>query len=91
MEDQDELATSELKNFPDLLWLVLGLQTPQLIPSATVWRAGTNAAGGASLHVHAHLWITDTSVRVVRRDLRRLRHQIKCYHLGFVISCFLLF
>lgn len=40
MEDEDEL-----KNIPGLLWLVVGSLT-ELIPSAAVWRAAANAAGG---------------------------------------------
>lgn len=46
MEDGDERATSGLRNVPELLWLVLELHTPEPIPSASVGRAGTNAAGG---------------------------------------------
>lgn len=70
--------------FPDLLWLVLGFWTLQIIPSVTVWRAGRNAAGRCLLHANTLTCGSQTPLEgVVRTDYR---HQIKCYHLGFCIS-----
>lgn len=44
-EDEAKSAASDPENIIDLLWFVPGLKTLQLIPSITLWRARTNAAG----------------------------------------------